>query len=193
MSPARAYTNYYFRYLYPESDGQVVEPVFLNGGRWSGGFSAGVSVGYNYAPGWSVSSGVWFTQMTTRQTRQPEAGEGRIAVHNRFIRLPLLLNYGPSANRLSPYFSLGALTDLPIRSRVVVTRGAESTQYLRLEPNPRPIFHILLSAGAQYTLNQHIKLIAQPTIAFKLGQLGGSKTNKSSYEFSVLTQAAYAF
>ncbi len=191
--PTVTYTAHKFRFLYPDSDGQIVEPVYLNGPRWASGYSAGVSAIYTYAPGWSVSSGIWYQQLTTRQSRQPAAGEGNVTVFNRFVRLPLLLTYCSSTKRLTPCFSFGALTDLPIPSRVVVERGSDPTQYLRLETYKRPIFHLLLGAGVQYQLNRHYTLIAQPTWTYKFGQLGGASFNDPSFGFSLLTQVAYVF
>lgn len=193
LSPTLSRTYYNYRYLYPESDGQVVEPVYLNGYRWSSGYSAGISVLYNYAPGWSVSSGIWFQQLSLRQTRQPVAGPGSVSLHNRVIRFPLLLNYYSSTQRLSPYFSLGVFVDLPITSRVVVTRDGESTQYLRLKPTPRPIFHGFVGIGVRYKLNDRYTLMAQPAWVYKFGQLGGATTYDTSFELSILTQLAYTF
>lgn len=193
-SPTSCHTNYLNCYFYPESDGQIVEPIFLNGNRWSWGYSAGFSVLYEYAPGWSVSSGLWFQQLTTRQARQPAAGEGTVALRGRVIRFPILLNYYSSQKRLSPYFSFGLLTDFPITSRVVVTRTGESTQYLRLKPIlTRPIFHVLLGVGVQYKLNDRYTLIAQPVWAYKFGQIGAASSHNDSYEFSLQTQVAYTF
>ena len=193
VAPTLSNTFYHTRFLYPESDGQIVEPVYLTGSKWASGYLAGLSLVYTYAPGWSVSSGIWYQQLTTRQARQAAAGEGTITLRKRAIRIPLLLNYASSTKRLSPYFSFGVLTDIPIAGRVVVTRGSESTQYLRLENSSRPIFHILLGAGMQYKLNRRYTLMAQPVWSYKLGQLGGSSTNDSSYELSLLAQVAYSF
>ena len=193
IAPTVSHTVYSYRFLYPDSDGQVVEPVYLNGSRWASGYSAGLSILYTYAPGWSVSSGLWYQQLTTRQSRQAAAGEGTVTLRSRVLRIPLLLNYASSTKRLSPYFSFGALTDVPIPSRVIVTRSGQATQNLRLETSTRPIFHLLLGAGAQYRLTGHCLLMAQPVWAYKLGQLGGANANDSSFELSILTQIAYTF
>lgn len=193
LSPTFSHTVYNYRYFYPESDGQIVEPVYISGSRWSTGFSAGLSILYNYTPGWSVSSGIWFQQQSLRQARQAIAGPGTVTVHNRVIRFPLLLNYYSSTQRLSPYFSLGVFVDLPITSQVVVRRGDEPTQYLRLLSLPRPIFNGLLGAGARYKVNNRYTFMAQPTWTYKFGQLGGATTNDSAFELSLITQLAYTF
>ncbi len=193
ISPTLSRTNYQNRYFYPESDGQIVEPVYMHGSRWASGYSAGLSFLYTYAPGWSVSSGIWYGQLTTRQARQPTAGDGTTMLRSRAIRIPILLNYASSRQRLTPYFSFGVLTDIPVSSRVVVTRSGQSTQHLRLERSKRPVFHLLVGAGAQYRLNRHCTLMAQPAWTYKLGQLGEASTNDSSFEVGLLTQVAYTF
>ena len=194
LTPALAHTQYQQRFFYPESDGQIVEPVFLDGGHWATGYGAGLSILYTYAPGWSVSLGLWHEQVTTRQARQPLAGEGMIAVQSRFLRVPLRLNYTFSTRRLSPYFSAGILTDFPVTSRVVVTRVSESTQRLRLYPLiTRPIFQGLLGVGVQYKLGGHYTCIAQPIWTYSFGQFGMARFHDTSFAFSLLTQVAYQF
>ncbi|UFH52978.1 PorT family protein [Spirosoma sp. KNUC1025] len=194
VTPAIGHTDYHARSLYPESDGQVVEPVFLDGSRWSSGYAAGLSISYVYQPGWSVSSGIWFHQITTRQTRQPSAGEGTVTLRNRRLRIPLLLNFCPSNHRLSPYFSFGLLTDFPILSRVVVTRSGESTQNLRLKPLlPRPFFYGLLGAGVRYKLTDRYTFIGQPVLTYSFGQLGASFMHDPAFEIGLQTQLAYTF
>ncbi|ADB37480.1 outer membrane beta-barrel protein [Spirosoma linguale] len=193
VAPSVSRTNYIHRYYYPNSDGQIVEPVYINGIRWATGYSAGVSVLYNYVPGWSVSSGIWFQQLTTRQARQTAAGSRTTTLHNRAVRIPLLLNYASSTNRLSPYFSFGLLTDIPLPSRVVVHRTGQSTQYLKLETSARPILHLLAGVGGQYQINKRCTLMAQPVWTYKFGQIGGASAYDSSFEVSLLTQIAYTF
>ncbi len=194
LAPTLARTNYGQRSFYPESDGQIVEPVFLDGSHWATGYGAGLSVLYTYAPGWSVSSGLWYEQMTTRQARQPLAGEGTIAFQSRFLRIPLLLNYASSMKRLSPYFSVGILTDFPVTSRVVVTRAGESTQLLRLHPLiTRPIFQGLLGAGFQYKLGDRYTCMVQPVWMYSFGQLGMARFHDTSFAFSLLIQVVYRF
>ncbi|SOD80357.1 porin family protein [Spirosoma fluviale] len=193
VTPTLSHTNYIHRYYYPNSDGQIVEPVYVNGIRWATGYSAGVSVLYEYVPGWSVSSGIMFQQLTTRQARPTTAGDGTTSIHNRAIRVPLLLNYASSTKPLSPYFSFGLLTDVPLPSRVVVNRTGQSTQYLKLETSTRPILHLLLGVGGQYQINKRYTVMAQPIWTYKFGQLGGASAYNSSFEVSLLTQLAYTF
>ncbi|GAB3015307.1 PorT family protein [Spirosoma pulveris] len=193
VAPTLSHTNYLYRYYYPNSDGQIVEPVYMNGIRWAMGYSAGASVVYTYAPGWSVSSGLLFQQLTTRQARQIAAGDGTTTIHNRAIRIPLFLNYASSTKSLSPYFSFGLLTDIPLPSRVVVTRMGQSTQYLTLETSPRPILHLLAGIGGKYQISKRYTVMAQPVWTYKFGQIGGANTYNSSFEVSLLTQLAYTF
>lgn len=193
MAPTYSHTFYKSRFFFPNSDGQVVEPIYMSGKRWAPGYSGGVSILYTYAPGWSVASGIWYQQLTTRQARQTAAGDGTTTVRNRSIRIPLLLNYASSTKRLSPYFSLGFLTDIPLSARVIVVRTGESTQNLTLANSTRPVFNFMLGAGAKYQLSRRYTLMAQPVWTYQLGQLGGASTDNPSYELSLLTQLAYSF
>ena len=208
LAPTFSHTAYKYRYLFPESNGQVVEPVYLHGSRWASGASAGASVLYEYTPGWSVESGIWFQQLATRQTRDPSAGLGTVTLNSRAMRIPVLLNYALSSGgkpqhrlsqrrlsqrRLSPCFTLGMFLDMPLTSQVIVRRDGEVTQFLRLKTLVRPIFHGMLSAGGQYDLTDRIRLIAQPTWTYTFGQLGGGNANSPSFELSLLMQAAYSF
>lgn len=192
-TPLYEQANYRRLYLYPDSDGQIVEPVFLSGKRSAWGYEAGLTLRYTYAPGWSVGTGVWYRQLTLRQGRPVDAGEGTTAVRSRAVRVPLLLNYQYSTKRLSPYFSAGVLLDFSMASRVVVTRDGESTQRLRLGTSLGPVFHALLGAGAQYRVNSRYSFIVQPVGTYNLGRFGGSYDNNPAYELSLLTQVVYTF
>lgn len=193
ITPVYRYTNYGRLYLYPDSDGQVVEPVFLNGPRWGSGYSAGVTARYTYAPGWSVGAGVWYQQIALRQARPASAGEGTTTLRNRTVRVPFFINYQSSTKRLSPYFSLGLLVDFPMTSRVLVDRSGQARQRLRLSTEGGPIFHALLGAGASYQLNRRYSVLVQPTGSYNLGRFGGAATNFTSFELSLQTQVLYTF
>ena len=193
VAPTLVRTNYNRTYLYPDSDGQIVEPIFLIGTVNAFGYLAGLGAHYTYAPGWSVAVGVWYSQASMRQVRPAAAGEGTTAVRNRTVRIPLLLSYQSSTQRLSPYFSLGLLLDFPFASRVVVTRSGQPTQRLRLTTDSGPVFQPLLGAGGRYQLGHRCALIVQPTWAYNLGRFGGARTYNSSYEVGVLTQVNYSF
>ena len=193
VAPTLIRTNYNRTYLYPDSDGQIVEPVFLAGTANAFGYSAGLTAHYAYAPGWSVAAGAWYSQTTLRQARPALSGEGTTAIRSRTVRVPLLLNYQPSTRRLSPYFSLGLLLDFPVAARVVVTRNNQPTQRLRLGTDSGPIFQPMLGAGGRYRINRRCALIVQPIWAYNLGRFGGAQTYNSSYEVSVLTQITYSF
>lgn len=192
LTPTLVRTSHNRTYLYPESDGQVVEPVFLAGTVNAAGYSAGVTAHYTHAPGWSLSAGVWYSQTSLRLARPVAAGEVKTAVRSRTVRLPLLLNYQSSTQRLAPYFSLGLLLDFPMTSRVVVTRSDQPTQHLRLAVDKGPVFQPMLGAGVRYQLNQRCAFALQPVWSYNLGRFGGSRTYNSSYEVSVLTQVTYS-
>lgn len=191
-APTLVRTNYNRTYLFPESDGQIVEPIFLAGTVNTIGYMAGVTALYTYAPGWSLAAGLWYSQVSLRQVRPVAAGYGTTAVRGRTVRLPLLLNYQPSTRRLSPYFSMGLLLDFPMTSRVVVIRNGQPTQHLRLGVDKGPVFQPMLGAGGRYQLSHRCALTVQSVWSYNLGRFGGSKTSNSSYEVSVLAQASYS-
>lgn len=194
VSPFYTQTRYDRQYLYPDSDGQVVEPIYLDGARGSTGYAAGLSLRYPYAPGWSVGTGVWYQQLAFRQARASAAGEGSTTVRSRTVRIPLLLNYQSAASRrLSPYYSMGLLLDFPLMSRVVVTRGSDPTQRLRLQTEPGPVFWGMVGAGVSYRANPHFSVVVQPVATYKLGRFGGARTFVRTIEAGLLTQVQYAF
>ena len=188
VAPTLVRTSYNRQFLYPESDGQVVEPIFLAGRLGAAGYTAGLTTQYAYAPGWSVAAGVWYSQATLRQTRLTTLGDGTTAISSRTLRIPLLLNYHSSTRRLSPYFSLGLLLDFPMASRVVVTHAGQPTQHLRLTTDSGPVFQPMLGAGGRYRVNRRWALIVQPIVSYNLGRFGGAQTDNSSYALSILTQ-----
>ena len=192
---APTYSHAYHNYLslYPDSDGQIVEPILLNGKINSSGYLAGPTLEYSYGVGWSASVGIWYQQLTRRQARSVLAGPGTTTLHNRTIRIPLLLNYQLSRQRLSPYFSLGTFLDFPLASRVIVTRDGLAAQKLRLDATPGPVFHVLAGAGGHYQLSNRYALIVQPVAAYNLGRFGGSYSYNASYELSLLTRFMYSF
>ncbi|GAB3755674.1 PorT family protein [Spirosoma pomorum] len=195
ITAAPTYTNttYFNRSFYPESDGQLVEPIQINGVRGTAGFLAGVTVHYNWVPAWSVSSGIWYDQHTPRQQRIPMAGEGMNNMRQRAIRIPLLLNFRSSDKRLSPYFSFGWLVDLPLTARVLVDRPDQGTQRLRLLTDKGPVFHVVAGAGVHYKLTPRYGLIVQPTASYNLGSFGGYASHNDSYALGLQTQLVYSF
>ncbi|WP_338876415.1 PorT family protein [Spirosoma sp. SC4-14] len=193
IAPLFTHTAYDRLYLFPDSDGQVVDPVFLDGSTGSFGYSAGVTVYYTYAPGWSVATGLWYQYQVIKTDRLALAGVGQTSLRNRSFRIPILLNYRSSERKISPYYSFGPLIDFPASSRVIAHREGESTQHLRLSSESGPIFSLLLGAGALYQLNTHVALTAQPTFTYHLGRFGGAHTNFRTYELGLLTQLIYTF
>lgn len=191
FSPTLRHTTYKPQFLYPNSDGQIVEPVYVSGSRWAPGFMVGPTVEYHYAPGWSVSAGVWYRQQGFRQLRP--TGDGTTILRDRILRIPLMINFRQSARRLSPYFTFGTTADITLTGRVLVQRNAGDDQTLRISPERGPYFHILLGAGAQYQLTRELQLTVQPQYAYNLGRFGGYKTHNPSFDVTLLTQVAYRF
>jgi hypothetical protein len=193
VAPTYVNTTYFNRYFYPESDGQLVEPIQINGVRGTAGYSAGATVHYNWVPAWSVSGGIWYAQHTTQQERMIAAGEGMNNIRQRAIRIPVLLNFRSSDKRLSPYFSFGWLFDFPFTAQVLVDRPDQGTQRLRLLTEKGPVFHVLAGAGVHYKLTPRYGLIVQPTASYNLGSFGGYGSHNDAYAFSLQTQLVYSF
>ncbi|MFD2569242.1 PorT family protein [Spirosoma soli] len=193
VAPAFTNISYNNRYFYPESDGQIVEPVYLNGKKWATGFITGLTVQYTYAPGWSVATGVWYVQQTIRQPRLAAAGEGTMSIRNRALRVPILLNYRSSTERLSPYFTIGLAIDFPFVTRVIADRSGEPTQNLRLGTARSPLFQPVFGAGAQYQLTPRYQLMLQPIWTYNLGRFSSTDSRNPSNELSLLAQITYSF
>jgi hypothetical protein len=191
VAPTYTTTSYARQTLYPDSDGQIVEPVHLAGQRSAPGFTAGVSLLYTYAPGWTVSAGLLYQQSGMRQQRLPAAGEGSTRVTSRSVRLPVAINFRASPKPLSPYFTLALLTDLPLTTRLTATRTGESTQQLRVRNSVNPLFSAQLGVGGFCQLSDRYALIAQPTLAYTIGRFGGSTTASSSVEIGLQVQVVY--
>ncbi|QJD80772.1 outer membrane beta-barrel protein [Spirosoma rhododendri] len=193
VAPTYTTTNYARQTLYPDSDGQVVEPVHLAGQRSAPGFVAGVSLRYTYAPGWTVSAGLLYQQSGMRQQRLPAAGEGSTRVTYRSVRLPVAINFKSSPKPLSPYFTLALLTDFPLTTRLTATRTGEPTQQLRVRNSINPLFSAQLGAGGFCQLSNRYALIVQPTLAYTIGRFGGSTTTSPSLELGLQVQAVVGF
>jgi hypothetical protein len=191
-APTLIRTSYNRTYLFPDSDGQVVEPIFIGGTRQTIGVVTGLEAQYWYAPGWSLSAGLGYSQSFMRQSRLPAAGEGTTSIRSRALRVPLLLNYQPLTKRLSPYFTLGMLLDFPLASRVIVDRSGLPTQRLRLGTEPGPVFHPMVGAGGRYAFHERWTLVVQPSWAYNLGRFGGAQTYTASHELSIRVQLTYA-
>ena len=191
VTPLAEQTNYQRRVFYPNSDGQVVEPIYLSGGRWATGGQGGLTVGYGFAPGWVVSAGVGYRQFTTRQTRLNN--DGATAINSRAVRVPVLLSFQSSKKRLSPYFTVGTLLDFPLQSRVVVRRDDQPVQRLTLDTERGPVFYVALGAGGRYALNDRCALFAQPVLNYKIGRFGDGRSYNPAVEVGLQMQVSYTF
>lgn len=191
LVPTAERVSYNRRMFYPNSEGQMVEPIYINDKYWWTGLQAGASVQYKYAPGWSVSLGIWYRQLAVRQTRLD--GDGVTTLRSRVVRVPLLLNAYTSPDRLSPYFYFGALVDVPMQTRVIATRTDQPAQRLWLDTEPGPYFWLLAGAGVRYRLNKQYALVAQPVITYNIGRFGGIRTHNPSFEIGMQGQVSYSF
>ncbi len=191
ISPLAEQTNYPRRVLYPNSNGQIVEPIYLSGRHWATGVQGGFTAQYGFEPGWSVSAGVGYRQFSTRQARF--GNDGTTTINSRAIRVPLLLNFQSSQNRLSPYFTVGTLFDFPLSSRVTVRGNDRPAQQLILDVNDGLAFYLMAGAGVKYQLSNRYALAMQPVVNFKAGQLGDTRSYDRAVEVGLQTQVSYSF
>ncbi|RIV25034.1 PorT family protein [Fibrisoma montanum] len=193
VAPTYAYTVYKPQFLFPDSDGQVVEPILLTGRSHSAGYLIGPAVEYTYAPGWSVASGVWFNTLTYRQARRSADGQVLTAIRNRSLRVPVLLNYRQSAGRLAPYWSGGLLLEYLLPARVLVRRDEQPRQRLDLTYNGGLAFRVSVAGGWSYRLTNRIRLLGQLMVNYNLGKFGQAATHNPSLELNGLMQTAWTF
>lgn len=190
-TPLAEQTNYPRRVFYPDSNGQVVEPIYLNGSHWAPGVQVGLVAQYGFAPGWSVGAGVGYRQFSTRQTRF--SNDGTTVLNSRAVRVPVLLNFQSTTNRLSPYFSAGTLLDFPLSSRVTVRRTDQPVQQLTLGTEGGPVVYLTAGAGGRYQLSDHSALVVQPVLTHKIGRFGASRSHNPAVEVGVQAEVSYSF
>lgn len=191
VTPVAEQTNYPRRVFYPNSNGQVVEPIYLSGTRWATGVQGGILAQYDFSPGWSVGTGVGYRQFSTRQNRLGNAGT--TTINSRAIRVPVLLNFQSSTNRLSPYFTVGTLLDFPLASRVTVRPNDQAAQQLTLDAERGPVFYLMAGAGGKYRMNDHYALTVQPVLNYKVGRFGDGRSYNPAVEVGVQAQVLYSF
>ena len=191
VTPLAEQTNYPRRVFFPNSNGQIVEPIYLSGSRWATGVQGGVTAQYSFAPGWSVTAGAGYRQFSTQQARL--GNDGTTTINSRAIRVPVLLNFQSSKKRLSPYFTVGTLLDFPLSSRVTVRRNDQPVQQLTLDTERGPVFYLMAGAGGRCRFSDRYALVIQPVLNYKVGRFGDGRSHNPAVEVGVQTQLSYSF
>lgn len=155
-----------------------------------GGFTAGVSVQYNFSPRWSLSTGLWFNQLRTTQP-SPFTPATRTRVISSGYQIPLLVNYRLSDRRLSPVVSAGALGYLRNNTRYKPLDGGRD---FRVKFGNSLNVQAIVGAGASYQLTPRWSLLVQPQLIWQFRPKGDDIIGYDryvSYQLQGQVQLAY--
>lgn len=151
------------------------------------GSAAGLTSRYHITPKLDVSVGLLYSKITEYRRSESNSTLGspgnytyvssrstdtRTSDHFRF---PVLINYTTSSNRLSPYFSVGALFDYQLGQfdqRTIKTSG-------------------LVAAGIKYRINPGLSLVVQPTGSYLFEKSFAQRF--LSYQLGLQTQLVWRF
>lgn len=189
-APALSYTNYRGEVLIPSptTAGQFV-PLTLSSRSTAYGVSAGFMGQYALTPNWSVSTGLWYDQLTqTNLDFAPTGPNARVVTAN--LKVPVLLNFKPLASRLSPFVSAGMVLNYtqPTRLINVLTPGSD----VRVQFANSATYRAVLAAGVAYRLNRHFSVTFQPTLLWRFRP--NSRYDRFvSYQLNGQTQLVYSF
>ncbi|WP_247235976.1 outer membrane beta-barrel protein [Telluribacter sp. SYSU D00476] len=112
--------------------------------QYSTGLSLGATAHYHFSPVWSLATGLWYQWAYVNG--QTGTNFELFRIKEQYLEFPLLLNYRPTARKVSPYFSAGMLlSKQPGYYRSLVSK-------------------VQLGAGVSYQLNQRLAVVVQPTL-----------------------------
>lgn len=148
--------NYQLRYLLSPTLGKNLT---YPGNMISGSF--GLTARYHIDSSWDVSAGLLYNLESQKA--------GGIPVLSKYVRLPVLVNYRPSAKRLSPYMSLGASFSNQTRFPFANKRDIKT--------------NALVGLGAYYDLTPKLSLLVQPTISFLVSRPEAQDVSFGKYYF----------
>lgn len=178
----------------PTGTGQLMDTTFAY--RSSiGGFSVGLSVQYAFTSRWSLSTGVWLTQLRTTQPFPFTSGNVPARLISSSYQIPLLLNYRLANRRLSPYVTVGALgyfggktTYKPVEGSGFQKTSVKFGQALNVQA--------VVGAGVAYQLKPRWSLTVQPLLIWRFPpeRKSGTRYNQYvSYQIQGQVQLAYSF
>nr|WP_293835418.1 outer membrane beta-barrel protein [uncultured Arsenicibacter sp.] len=155
------------------------------------GYTAGVMGSYSINSAFSVSTGLWATQITNLRSEIALNNENSILTRQKkyqfTYKVPLLLNYQLPGKRISPYLSAGVSADFRSRSYIIVGDYETGVKI------GKPIqFNPLVGAGVRFKLNESSAFTLQPIMQLNLNK----PTNATAwfgYQMRVLAQYSYRF
>ncbi|MCF0041354.1 transporter [Dyadobacter fanqingshengii] len=141
------------------------------------GYWVGLNTRYSFSEKWSASTGLWFGYSTIKSSTTSSRS------HN--FSIPVLANYQPSAKKLSPYFSAGALWNFGTTSRLTIPDiGTATFKSGRNTSRISPI----VGAGVIYRFAPRLSIIAQPTFSYAIPPSG---INTKAYQLALNVQLMF--
>ncbi|QHV99016.1 PorT family protein [Spirosoma endbachense] len=194
LAPIYAHTDYKLDLPFPDLNTQLPTTVVTSASH-ALNYMLGLSARYSFSPKWSASTGIWATHGLDGTSHIDINGISTQLPYRyshpftNAYKVPLLVNYQSSTKRLSPYFSLGASLDFRSISYVDLDGTGEEVpvkfgKALAITP--------LIGIGAIYQLNNHLLLIAQPTMQYNLQDHSGY-SYYHSYQIGLQMQLMHLF
>lgn len=164
--PTYAYSDSRVNFIIPNNNGQLTTQTFA-ANTAAFGFKVGVMTQYALSPSWSVSAGLWYSRLGWNSIFPFSPGDIPARTIQKDWQVPLLINYRSSQQRLSPYFSLGALANFPGHTLYRAEGNVTKISFV----NPVD-FRPVLGAGVAYKLGQRLFFIAQPQFIWRFKPKG---------------------
>lgn len=150
------------------------------------GVALGLTGLYELDSTWSITAGLAYNWLKYYR-RLPERGVIR---KTEDVQLPVMVNYRSSSKRLSPYFSMGAMLE-----KRMVTRVAVSPAYVNSDIRTKLPISVWLGMGAgiSYRISPKCSFIAQPTLFYMLKTREENLLYAKFDSFKLNVQAQFVF
>ncbi|WP_159476322.1 outer membrane beta-barrel protein [Dyadobacter sp. 3J3] len=184
VAPFYGHINSEKTYVVPYNSGLISSE--MKSKTTSKGYWAGLNARYSFSSKWSASTGLWLSESWNNVpdiTFNPAIPyyTGRGKSHN-FV-IPVMVNFQTSGNKLSPYFSAGALWNFTNTSRVNIATQESYVIFKNSDSRIMP----MIGAGVIYNFAQHLSIIAQPTFSYAISPSGiDSHAYRASFNVQLL-------
>lgn len=166
LTTAPTYTHSRVSFIIPYNNGQLTPETFsINTSAL--GYKIGAMAQYAFTPTWSVSTGLWYSRMGTNSLFSFSPGDNKTRIIQQDWQVPLLIHYRSNPQRLSPYFSVGALVNF---QQVTLFRTAGDIT--KVQANQTADYRPILGAGIAYKLSHHLSFTAQPLFIWRFKPKG---------------------
>lgn len=186
VSPFYGHINSKNTFVVPYRTGGAPIATELKSNTVTKGFYMGLNARYSFSSKWSASTGLWLSeswQGVPDITLTPAIPyyTGKEKSHN-FV-LPVMVNFQTSENKLSPYFSAGALWNFNSTGTANIS---SSESYVVFKNNNSKVTP-MVGAGVIYNFAQHLSVIAQPTFSYSIPPSGvDSHAYRGSLNFQLM-------